>query len=194
MEGDDRFFEISIDLLATLGFDGHFKRLSPSWERALGFSREELMSRPFLEFVHPDDRERTLAQNARVRGGDQALAFVNRYLCRDGSHRWLRWNAAPYELGGVIYAVARDFTDRKKAEDERDELLASLQKAIAEVRTLRSILPICSYCRKVRDDENYWHSVESYIAHHTETRFSHGICPSCLESELRPQLERSERR
>lgn len=189
----EQFFEISIDLLCVLGFDGYFKRLNPAWERALGFSREELMSRPFIEFVHPEDRDATLAQNARVRQGDPALAFVNRYLCKDGSHRWLRWNAAPVHASNVIYSVARDFTDRKKAEDERDALVVRLQSAVAEVKTLRSILPICSYCRKIRDDENYWHSVESYIARHTETRFSHGICPSCLESEIRPQLERSER-
>jgi PAS domain S-box-containing protein len=193
MQGDDRFFEISIDLLCTLGFDGYFKRLNPAWERTLGFSREELMGRPFLEFVHPEDRERTLSQNSRVRTGDQALAFVNRYLCKDGSHRWLHWNAAPDEPGRVIYAVARDVTERKKAEDDREELLASLQNAMAEVRTLRSILPICSYCRKVRDDENYWHSVESYIARHTETRFSHGICPSCLETEIEPDFARPKR-
>lgn len=193
MRGDDRFFEISIDLLCTLGFDGYFKRLNPAWERALGFTRDELMSRPFLDFVHPDDRARTLAQNTEVRGGEKALAFVNRYLCKDGSFRWLRWNAAPDREDRVIYAVARDVTERKKAEDDREALLASLQKAIAEVRTLRSILPICSYCRKVRDDENYWHSVESYIAHHTETRFSHGICPSCLETEIGPQLRRAGR-
>lgn len=189
----EQFFEISIDLLCVLGFNGYFKRLNPAWERALGFTREELMSRPFIDFVHPEDRDATRAQNARVRQGDPALAFVNRYLCKDGSHRWLRWNAAPVHAANVIYSVARDITDRKKAEDERDALVVRLQTAVDEVKTLRSILPICSYCRKIRDDENYWHSVESYIARHTETRFSHGICPSCLESEIRPQLERSER-
>ena len=80
---EDRFFWTSIDLLCFLDFSGYFKRLNPSWERTLGFTREELMSRPFIEFVHPDDRERTLQQNARVRAGGQALSFENRYLCKD---------------------------------------------------------------------------------------------------------------
>ncbi|MEX1181831.1 MAG: PAS domain S-box protein [Gemmatimonadota bacterium] len=190
---EDRFFAQSIDMLCFLDFSGHFKRLNPAWERTLGFTREELMSRPFIEFVHPDDRERTLAQNANVRAGGQARSFENRYLCKDGSYRWFHWSAAPDESASVIYSVARDITAQKQAEHERDELVRELQAALAEVSALREILPICSYCRKVRDDEDYWHTVESYIAHHAGTRFSHGICPSCMESEVDPQLDAMER-
>jgi PAS domain S-box-containing protein len=188
---EDRFFEINIDLLCQLDFSGYFKRLNPAWERTLGWSRDELMSRPFIEFVHPDDRERTLGQNARVREGGQALEFENRYLCKDGSFRWLLWNAAPDSLGRVIYSVARDVTERKQADEEREQLVCQLQAALAEVRTLQAILPICSYCRRVRDDENYWHSVEEYISEHTDTRFSHGICPTCFKREVEPQLDAS---
>ena len=188
-ELEERFFEINLDLLCQLDFNGYFKRLNPAWERTLGWSRAELMSRPFIEFVHPDDRERTLSQNAEVRQGGQALGFENRYLCKDGSFRWFLWNAAPDADGRVIYSVARDVTERKRAEEDRERLLHELQTALAEVRTLRKILPICSYCRRVRDDENYWHSVETYISEHTSTRFSHGICPSCFETEIRPNLD-----
>jgi len=186
------FFAVSIDMFCFLGFDGYFRRLNPAWERTLGFSREELMSRPFIEFVHPDDRERTLAQNARVRAGGQATGFENRYRCSDGSYRWFHWNAAPHVAGGVIYSSARDITARKEAEAERDRLVGRLEASLAEVRTLREILPICMYCKKIRDDENYWQTVESYISRHTATRFSHGICPSCLKTEVEPQLARLE--
>ena len=185
---EERFFEVSIDMLCCLGFNGHFKRLNPAWERTLGFTCAELMSRPFIEFVHPDDRARTLEQNARVRAGGQALAFENRYVCKDGSYRWLLWNAAPESAERVIYSVARDITARKRAEDERERLVRELRAALAEVRTLQGILPICSYCKKIRDDENYWQTVESYISHHTNTRFSHGICPTCYEREVAPRL------
>jgi PAS domain S-box-containing protein len=188
-EVEDSFFAISIDMLCHLGFDGYFTRLSQSWERTLGFSREELMSRPFIEFVHPDDRERTLEQNARVREGGVALEFENRYMCKDGSYRWFRWNAAPDTVRGLVYSVARDVTAAKQAEAERERLMRELQAAVAEVRTLQEILPICSYCRKIRDDENYWHTVEAYISRHTSTRFSHGICPACMEKHVRPELE-----
>src|SRR5882672_9472114 len=80
-ELEERFFEVSIDMLCRLDFNGYFSRLSPSWERTLGFTRQELMSRPFIEFVHPEDRERTLNQNREVRSGGHALSFENRYLC-----------------------------------------------------------------------------------------------------------------
>jgi PAS domain S-box-containing protein len=191
---EERFFEINIDLLCQLDFNGYFKRLNPAWERTLGWTRTELMSRPFIEFVHPDDRERTLGQNARVRSGGQALGFENRYLCRDGTFRWFLWNAAPDADGRVIYSVARDVTERKAADDERERLVRELQAALAEVRTLREILPICSYCKRIRDDENYWHGVDAYISKHTDTRFSHGICPSCYTTEVAPQFDEDEAR
>ncbi len=185
---EDRFFELSIDMLCMLGFDGHFKRLSPSWEHTLGWTRTQLMARPFIEFVHPDDRARTLERNAKVRAGNKALAFENRYLCRDGSYRWLRWNANAGRNERVIYSVARDITEQKQVEAERERLVADLQAALAEVKSLREILPLCSYCRRVRDDADYWDSVENYIARHTDTRFSHGICPSCMTEHVEPML------
>jgi PAS domain S-box-containing protein len=181
---EERFFDLSIDLLCQLGFDGYFKRLNPAWERTLGWSTFELTSRPFIEFVHPDDRERTLEQNREVRSGGRALEFENRYRCKDGTYRWLRWNAAPDATWSVIYSVARDVTAQKEAEEERERLVRELQAALAEVRTLQAILPLCSYCRKVRDDEDYWQTVESYVSKHTDTKFSHGICPECYEKVL----------
>lgn len=187
------FFSVSVDMFCFLDFSGYFRRLNPAWERTLGFSLEELMSRPFIEFVHPDDRDRTLGQNREVRGGGQARGFENRYRCRDGSYRWLLWNSAPVAEGRVIYGVARDITPWKEAEQERLRLLSELQASQVEVRTLRQILPICSYCRRIRDDNDYWDSVESYIARHTDTRFSHGICPGCMASQVEPQLARLER-
>ena len=187
-ELEERFFTVSLDLLCCLDFNGYFKQLNPAWERTLGFTIEELKSRPFIEFVHPDDRERTLRQNRAVRTGGQALGFENRYRCKDGTYRWLLWNAAPDAPGLVIYSVARDITERKQAEEERERLVRELQAALAEVQALQEILPICSYCRKVRDDANYWHTVEAYISTHTKTMFSHSVCPGCYESHVEPQF------
>jgi len=176
---EERFFDLSIDMLCVLDFSGRFKRLNPAWETTLGFAREELMSRSFIEFVHPDDRERTLQQNRQVRSGGRALSFENRYACKDGSYRWLLWNSARDVGRQVIYGVARDVTERKRAEQERETLLRELQVALAEVRTLQDFLPICSYCKQIRDDKNYWESVDAYISKHTNTQFSHSICPAC---------------
>jgi PAS domain S-box-containing protein len=183
-----RFFDLSVDMLCVLDFSGYFRRLNRAWERTLGFSADELMSRPFIEFVHPDDRAGTLARNSSVRGGSQAILFENRYLCKDGSHRSLLWNSTPDFAHGVIYGVARDVTELKAAERERERLLRELQDAVTEVKTLRGFLPMCSYCKRIRDDEDYWHSVEAYLAEHTNTRFSHGICPACYASIIEPEL------
>jgi PAS domain S-box-containing protein len=178
---DDRFFDLSIDMLTIAHFSGYFTRLNPAWERTLGFSREELLSTRMFDFVHPDDRERTLEQNRIVRAGGQALGFENRYRCKDGSYRWLLWNSTADLEHQLIYAVARDVTARKDAEDERERLLRELQTALAEVTELREILPICMYCKSVRNDENYWQSVEGYLSDHPQISLSHGICPACHE-------------
>lgn len=178
---EDSFFTLSLDMLAIADFAGYFLKLNPAWEKTLGFTREELRSRPMFEFVHPDDLERTRAQNLAVRTGGQAISFENRYRCKDGSYRWLLWNATPDFERQLVYAVARDITDRKRLEEERERLLRELTSALAEVRVLQKILPICMYCRKVRDDVDFWDDVETYIARHTETRFSHGVCPSCYD-------------
>lgn len=179
---DGRFFDLSIDMLCVAHFSGFFKRLNPAWERTLGFSLEELQSKPMFDFVHPEDRERTLDQNRRVRSGGQALSFENRYLCKSGSYKWLLWNATADVDHQLIYSIARDITERKQAEAEREALLRHLQTTLAEVKELQEILPICMYCKKIRDDENYWQTVEAYFSHHTNTRFSHGICPTCYKS------------
>jgi PAS domain S-box-containing protein len=183
-----RFFDLSIDMLCFLDFSGRFRRLNPAWEATLGFSRDVLMSRPFIEFVHPDDRERTLSQNREVRSGGQARSFENRYVCMDGSYKWLLWNATPDAGQQVIYGVARDVTERKHSEQEREALVQKLQVALSEIRTLQGFLPICSYCKRIRDDENYWQSVDAYLAKHTGAQFSHGICPACYASVIEPQL------
>jgi PAS domain S-box-containing protein len=189
---EDRFFSLSIDMLCIAHFSGYFKRLNPAWEKTLGFTREELQATPMFEFVHPEDRERTLAQNRRVRSGEQAVSFENRYRCKDGSYRTLLWNATADPEHEVIYSVARDITERKQAELEREQLVRKLQAALVEVKELQKILPICIYCRKIRDDENYWQSVEGYISNHTNTMFSHGICPTCYTNVVEPQFDDTE--
>jgi PAS domain S-box-containing protein len=179
---EDSFFTLSLDMLCIADLKtGYFLKLNPAWETTLGYSLEELQSRPMFDFVHLDDLQRTIDQNRAVKTGGQALAFENRYRCKDGSFRWLLWNATPDFERQLIYAVARDITERKRSEEERERLVRELQAALAEVKVLRKILPICMYCRKVRDDVDFWDDVESYIARHTETRFSHGVCPSCYE-------------
>ncbi|MGK3989487.1 PAS domain S-box protein [Sorangium sp. So ce136] len=112
-----RFFELSVDLVGTAGLDGYFKRIGQAWERTLGFSREEILAIPFIDLVHPDDRERTLAESALAFSGTGSVTFTNRYRCRDGSYRWIEWNSSLHREAELVYFVARDITDRKRAEE-----------------------------------------------------------------------------
>jgi PAS domain S-box-containing protein len=110
------FFEMALDHVAVAGSDGYFKRINPAWSRTLGWSREELMSRPIIEFVHPDDREETLVGRGRLLDGGDLGPVVNRYLCKGGGHRWFEWRSVAELDKGLIYAAARDVTVQKQAE------------------------------------------------------------------------------
>ncbi len=112
------FFDLSLDMLCIAGFDGYFKRVNPAWEKTLGYTREELLAKPYADLVHPDDRESTYTEARKLASGSHTVSFENRYLAKDGSYRWLLWNATPFVERGLIYAAARDFTDRKLAEEE----------------------------------------------------------------------------
>jgi len=110
-------FDLSLDLLCIAGFDGYFKRLNPAWQRTLGFSTEELLGRPYMDFVHPEDRDATSGVASKIESGIEIIFFRNRYRCADGSYRWLSWNSAPFPEQQLIYATARDITEYKRSED-----------------------------------------------------------------------------
>ena len=113
----DRFFMLSVDMLCIAGFDGYFKRLNPAWRNVLGYEESELLARPFVDFVHPDDRAATIETARQLMEGENVVSFENRYICRDGSVKWLSWTAAPVAAERLIYAAARDATVRHEAEE-----------------------------------------------------------------------------
>ena len=114
LETGNRFMDLSVDMFCIAGFDGFFKSVNPSWEKVLGFTAQELTSRPYMEFVHPEDRTATQHEREGLQKGETTLAFENRYLCKDGSYKWISWNAVAVPSRSLIYAVARDVTQLKK--------------------------------------------------------------------------------
>jgi two-component system cell cycle sensor histidine kinase/response regulator CckA len=125
----DNFFNLSRDLLCIAGLDGYFKRINPSFEKTLGYSAEELLARPFLDFVHPEDRQPTVLEIGSLKTGQPTLNFINRYRTKKGSYRWLSWVSQPSLEDGLIYAVARDVTEAKEAEQEKARLEEQLRQA-----------------------------------------------------------------
>ena len=111
-----RFFTLSLDLLCIASPDGRLLRVNPAWTAQLGWSQEELLSRPFIELVHPEDVSKTLAEAARLARGNTTVGFENRYRCKDGSFRNLSWVAAGSQEDGLLLAVARDVTSQRAFE------------------------------------------------------------------------------
>jgi diguanylate cyclase (GGDEF)-like protein/PAS domain S-box-containing protein len=123
-----RFFDLSRDMLCTSNMDGYFVELNDAWTRELGYTPEELRSVPFVERVHPDDRERTETEAAALFEGGETVGFENRYLAKDGTWHWLRWSSQLSPEESMIYARAADVTELKRIEAEREELLGKVQE------------------------------------------------------------------
>jgi PAS domain S-box-containing protein len=132
--GFEEIFELSLDLLCIAGFDGYFKRVNLAFEDAFGYTSEELLSRPFLDFVHPEDRARAGGAFERLVRGEEVLRFENRNICADGSTLWLEWSGRPMPSERVFYGAARDITDRKRAEEWLREAQEHVEATRDELR------------------------------------------------------------
>jgi len=151
----------------------------------LGYTREEMIGQYIWKFNVGEEiaREQVLAKLAgklppgrelertyRRKDGTTFPVLIEDRLIRD-------------EKGQIkgIRCIIQDITERKKAEAEREKLIQELQEALAKVKTLRGLIPICASCKKIRDDQGYWKQIESYVRDHSEAEFSHGICPECMK-------------
>jgi len=159
-----RHEELSLDLICTANFDGFFTRLNPAWTRTLGYQRDELLSQPYLDFIHPDDREATIAEAERqTKAGEPVLRFENRYRHRDGSYVWLEWMSRPDPEADELIAVARDVTARKAAEETVRRYQEMLEREVSErTRDLEEarleILRRLALAAEYRDDDTFEHT------------------------------------
>ena len=133
LELGNRVMDLSVDMFCVAGFDGYFKSVNPIWEKVLGFSTKELLSKPFTEFVHPEDRGATEGERTALSTGKQTLAFENRYLCKDGSYKWFSWNVVSVPSQGLMYAVARDVTQVKKWSQQIEQQNKELEARNREI-------------------------------------------------------------
>ena len=164
----------------------YFEYASSGFERMFGLKTAELMkdATPLYELTHPDDMERIVATETRAIETLNPFNYEGRVIFPNGKIRWYKWHSRPSRLdNGSIHwdGVCLDITRRKQAEEEREKLIDELQEALKEIKTLRGILPFCSFCKKIRDDKGYWEKVDVYIHKYSQADISHSICPDCLK-------------
>ena len=149
----------------------------------LGVSTDEIIGKPFLDYVFEEDREFIKEQHQERLRGMTVPNYDIRLNTATGKTAWV------FISGTMIYYKGRlaslglmtDITDRKIAEEEREKLIVELQEALSNVKVLSGLLPICASCKKIRNDKGYWEQIEMYVKDHSDADFSHGICPDCAK-------------
>jgi PAS domain S-box-containing protein len=159
----------------------------------MGYSREELLAMTVPDLQAPEVRKpkgSAIKYELERFGG---VPFETLNLHRDGTRIPVEVSTSPIagQESGLVLAIVRDIRERKRAENERERLIGELQEALAKIRTLRGLIPICSACKKIRDDQGYWQQVEVYVRDHSEAEFSHGLCPDCAR-RLYPDIFQEE--
>jgi hypothetical protein len=151
------------------------------------------MSRADLEPVEDLEAVAKVLRNRHRSGG---FTFETTLKSKFGARIPFEVNTRVFTMRGdeVLLSIARDITDRKQAQAAREKLIGELKEALAHVKSLKGLLPICSWCKRIRDDKGYWLEVEAYLHDHSEMDFSHGICPECMEQYKKTYLERKARR
>ena len=115
------FFNLSLDMICIGNINGYFKRINPAWEKVFGYTNEELLAKPFINFIHPEDKEKTIIQTKKLSAGNPIIDFENRFRCKDGSYKWLSWAAIPVVEKDLMYGIARDITEHKQIEQALQE-------------------------------------------------------------------------
>jgi PAS domain S-box-containing protein len=163
--------------------DGRYLLVNRSLEAITGLPAEQLVGKTLAELYPPEFVARWRAQDRDIALTRQAIQVEDDVRHTDGTlHTSLGIKFPLYDAKGNVYAIGGIFTDiteRKRAEQEREQLIGALQEALANIKTLRGLLPICAACKKIRDDSGYWSQIEAYVQAHSDAVFSHGICPDC---------------
>lgn len=121
------FFDTAVDFMGISGFDGYFKRISSEWSKKLGWTEAEFLSKPFHEFLHPDDIKVTRDAISELANGKEVIGLENRYVCKDGGYRWIQWNSRAVVERNIIIGSARDITEQKELQEKAQELEKTIQ-------------------------------------------------------------------
>jgi PAS domain S-box-containing protein len=180
------FVKTTTDLVWSVDLNGNHTFCNKMVESILGYQVEEVINFSAFPQIHADDQPwaRTmLIESTKFKKGWANVPI--RWIHKDGSIRYTESSAQPiFDTKGNVkgfLGIDRDITKRKQVEKERKKLIDELQDALAEIKTLSGLLPICSSCKKIRDDQGYWNILESYIQKNSDAHFTHSICPECSD-------------
>jgi len=173
--------------MALVAPEGRLLKVNQAFCDLLGYTEAELLSKSFQDITHPADLEANLGYVRQMLAGEiRTYQMEKRYFHKAGNVIWAMLSVSLVRggEGKPLYFVSQilDMTERYLAQQERERLITELQAALAEVRTLRGIVPICMHCKKIRDDKGFWQQVESYVEKHSHAQFSHGLCVECLKT------------
>ncbi|MBU0730746.1 MAG: PAS domain S-box protein [Proteobacteria bacterium] len=194
--------ETTSDMIHLNDSQGRIVYANPATERILGYSPEEIKNIPALDLIHPDDQEIIKEDMGQALSGKDVAPRDIRLLHKNAHFIAIEARGFIVPLKAeefYIGAILRDIRARKQTERQLEsyrldleelvkERTSELHSALDEVHTLREILPICSYCKKIRDDQGFWKQVEVYLREHSQMDFSHGICPECV-TEHYPDID-----
>jgi PAS domain S-box-containing protein len=181
-------FDQAFQFIGLMTIDGTLIAVNRTALDFAGIEEKDALGRPFWEttwWTHSGELQECL-KGAILKAADgHIVRFETFHPAIDGGIHYFDVSIKPVkdEAGNVYLLIpeSRDITERKQSEQEREKTIMKLQDALAEVKTLRGLLPICSYCKNIRDDEGYWKKIEGYIQKHSHIEFSHGICPECAK-------------
>ncbi len=180
----ERLFESSPEAIALVSSDDRVLRANGRFLQVFGYKRGEVIGQDLSDLIVPPEFiEQSKDLSLRVSQGETIFEEGVRRR-KDGSTFESSIVGTPIYVDGYreLYVIYRDISERKRSESEREKLIEELQHALTEVKTLSGLLPMCAWCKKIRDDDGYYHQIEKYIATHTNARFTHGICPDCKKN------------
>ncbi len=186
-------FENANDIIYTLDLDGNLTSFNKAGERITGHTREELLHKGLGALLEPEQLERMGGMLDRKLVGERVTTYEVELNAKNGQRLVLEINSRLIHQDGVVVGVqgiARDITERRRAREEREKLIKELQEALAKVKTLSGLVPICAWCKKIRDDQGYWKQIEVFIEQHSDAEFTHGVCPECAR-RMYPEPRRS---
>ena len=183
--------ESSSDAIVSLSLEGLIVSWNIGAQGLLGYSFEEVIGRPFGLLFSPNRMEQVTALVTRINIGEVIKGFESLLLRNDGGEVPVTVGLSPIRnaVGRIIGSsmIARDIGDRKRQEQQNQQLIGELREALTKVKALSGMLPICASCKKIRDDHGYWTQVELFVMAHSQAEFTHGICPEC-EAQYRQRM------